>query len=214
MSGVIVARASWSKGGACSGIGIVRMRVLHAADYRRMPWKNGGGVTAEIAVFPNGAALGDFGWRVSMATVASDGPFSAFAGVDRTLSVLEGDGIALEVEGREGVRLTTGSPPYGFAADAATNARLIGGTIVDLNVMTRRGRYQHRVLRHDIDGHVRLAAGVEQAMLFCAGEGLRVGGKEFRVDLGLHDAVLLEGAQEVSVDGKARVFLIELYGAG
>ena len=149
-----------------------------------------------------------------MATVASDGPFSAFAGVDRTLSVLEGDGIALEVEGREGVRLTTGSPPYGFAADAATNARLIGGTIVDLNVMTRRGRYQHRVLRHDIDGHVRLAAGVEQAMLFCAGEGLRVGGKEFRVDLGLHDAVLLEGAQEVSVDGKARVFLIELYGAG
>jgi environmental stress-induced protein Ves len=190
------------------------MRVLQAAAYKRMTWKNGGGETAQIAVFPEGAGLDDFGWRVSMATVASDGPFSAFAGVDRTLSVLEGHGIALEVEGREGVRLTTGSLPYGFAADAATGARLIGGTIVDLNVMTRRGRYEHRVFRHEIDGHVRLAAEAHQAMLFCAGDGLRVGGEGFQVDLSRYDAVMLEGAQEISVDGKARVFLIELHRAG
>lgn len=186
------------------------MRVLHAANYRRMIWKNGGGETAEIAVFPEGVGLDDFGWRVSMATVPSDGPFSAFANVDRTLSVLEGDGIALEIEGRGGVRLTTASPPYGFAADAATSARLIGGTIVDLNVMTRRGRYDHRVLRHDIDGHQRLTNEADQAILFCAGDGLAVGGEGFRVDLGRYDALMLEGPQEISVDGKARLFLIEL----
>jgi environmental stress-induced protein Ves len=190
------------------------MRVLHAADYRRMIWKNGGGETAEIAVFPEGAGLDDFGWRVSMATVASDGPFSAFAGVDRTLSVLEGDGIALEVEGHEGVRLTTGSPPYAFAADAATSARLIGGQIVDLNVMTRRARYWHRVLCHEVGGPERLSTGADQAILFCAGEGLRMGGEGLEADLGRYDALMLEGAQEISVDGRARVFLIELYPAG
>ena len=57
-------------------------------------------MTTEIAVFPADAGLEDFAWRLSMATVASDGPFSSFAGVDRTLAVLEGEGIVLSVEGR------------------------------------------------------------------------------------------------------------------
>ncbi|MDP1908248.1 MAG: HutD family protein, partial [Hyphomicrobium sp.] len=43
------------------------MRILRAKDYRRMPWKNGGGETTEIAISPEGAALDSFDWRVSMA---------------------------------------------------------------------------------------------------------------------------------------------------
>ncbi|TIN81446.1 MAG: HutD family protein, partial [Mesorhizobium sp.] len=72
------------------------MRILRAAEYRSMPWKNGGGVTTEIAVSPSGAGLDDFDWRVSMARVELSGPFSQFAGIDRTLAVLEGEGIVLE----------------------------------------------------------------------------------------------------------------------
>jgi len=190
------------------------MRLLQAANHRRMTWKNGAGETAEIAVFPEAAGLEDFGWRVSMATVASDGPFSAFAGVDRTLSVLQGEGIALKVEGREEVRLTTGSPPYGFAADAATRARLIGGPIVDLNVMTRRGRFDHRITRHDIEGQATLTTGAEQAMVVFAGRGLRVDGEGFQADLDQYDALMLGGAQAFKVEGRGRVFLVELYGGG
>ncbi len=59
------------------------MRVIRSTDYRRMPWKNGSGETAEIAIWPDGVALDAFDWRISMARVAADGPFSAFAGVDR-----------------------------------------------------------------------------------------------------------------------------------
>ncbi|RUU10282.1 HutD family protein, partial [Mesorhizobium sp. M7A.T.Ca.TU.009.01.3.2] len=73
------------------------MRILRAAEYRSMPWKNGGGVTTEIAVSPSGAGLDDFDWRVSMARVELSGPFSQFAGIDRTLAVLEGEGIVLEI---------------------------------------------------------------------------------------------------------------------
>ncbi|MBM7325185.1 HutD family protein, partial [Agrobacterium sp. S2] len=49
-----------------------------------MPWKNGGGVTTEIIVHPAKASMADFDWRISMANVAQDGPFSIFPGVDRT----------------------------------------------------------------------------------------------------------------------------------
>ena len=48
------------------------MRILRAEDYRKMRWKNGGGETAEIAVFPQNAGLDDFGWRVSVATVEAE----------------------------------------------------------------------------------------------------------------------------------------------
>lgn len=123
------------------------MRILRAADYRTMPWKNGGGTTTEIAVSPDGAGLDDFDWRVSMARVEGGGPFSGFAGVDRTLAVLEGEGIVLDIAGREPARLTGASAPPSFPADVATTAALIAGPITDLNVMTRRGRATHTVER-------------------------------------------------------------------
>jgi len=125
---------------------------LKAANHRRMPWKNGGGETVEIAVFPENAALGDFDWRVSMATVATDGPFSIFEGIDRTLSILSGDGMALAIDGREPLLLTKISTPLAFPADVPVMATLSNGTITDLNVMTRRGRLDHTVVRLAVDG--------------------------------------------------------------
>lgn len=121
------------------------MRILRARDYKVMPWKNGGGETTEIAVSPDGAGLADFDWRVSMAKVAGDGPFSAFPGIDRTLAILEGAGIVLSVEGAEPKPLTLDSAPHAFPADAATSATLIGGTVLDFNVMSRRGKIDHGV---------------------------------------------------------------------
>ena len=44
------------------------LRVIRAAECQTMPWKNGGGETTEIAVFPSGAGLDDFEWRISMAS--------------------------------------------------------------------------------------------------------------------------------------------------
>jgi len=61
--------------------------LIRGADLVASPWKNGGGVTREVAAFPEGAALDAFVWRVSVADVAQAGPFSRFAGIDRTLAV-------------------------------------------------------------------------------------------------------------------------------
>lgn len=132
------------------------MRIIRAADCLVMPWKNGGGTTTEIAVAPEGATLNDFDWRISMAHVGQDGPFSSFPGIDRTLSVLTGAGITLAFGDGERARLDRSSAPYPFAADRAVDGLLVDGPIDDLNVMTRRGRWQHRVKR--VSGAGSLAA--------------------------------------------------------
>ena len=123
------------------------MHILRLADYKRMPWKNGKGETAEIAVFPPDAPIDDFDWRISMATIAENGAFSAFEGTDRTLSVLSGEGIVLSVEGTDEVKLTPTSAPHAFKGERTATARLIGSEITDLNVMTNRLRKAHRVTR-------------------------------------------------------------------
>jgi environmental stress-induced protein Ves len=143
------------------------MRILRAADYRMMPWKNGGGTTTEIAVSPDGAGLDDFVWRVSMARVGGSGPFSSFAGIDRTLSVLEGEGIVLDVAGQPAVPLTPASAPFFFPADLPTSAALIAGPITDLNVMTRRGRVLHSVERLAISRPVEIATEAGSTLILC-----------------------------------------------
>ncbi len=123
------------------------MRIIRAADCKVMPWKNGGGTTTEIAVFPEGAPLSDFDWRISMAHVGADGPFSAFPGIDRTLSVLTGNGIRLAFDDGETVSLDRAAAPFFFAADRGVKGVLVDGPIDDLNVMSRRGAWRHSVER-------------------------------------------------------------------
>lgn len=107
-----------------------------------MPWKNGGGSTCEIACWPPGAGLGDFGWRISIATIAQAGPFSVFEGVDRRIMLLGGDGVRLQSsDGLMDHRLDRLHVPFAFSGDAAINCTLLGGPSTDFNVMTRRGRW-------------------------------------------------------------------------
>ena len=126
------------------------MKIIRAADFRRMPWKNGGGETIEVAVSPAGAPLGSFDWRLSMARVAADGPFSVFPGVDRTLVVLTGGGIILTIGGQGSWQLRPESEPFSFPGDAAVDAKLIAGPIDDLNLMTRRELLRHQLTRKRI----------------------------------------------------------------
>jgi uncharacterized protein len=104
---------------------------LRAADRVAVPWKNGGGVTREVAVFPPGAGIADFLWRVSIAEVDAAGPFSIFAGVDRILTVLDG---RLDLGS---ISLSPGQP-FAFPGDLPIEGRPIGGPVTDLNLMMRR----------------------------------------------------------------------------
>lgn len=150
------------------------MRIIRAADCRKMPWKNGGGETTEIAVSPAGAGIEDFDWRLSMARVAGGGPFSTFSSVDRTLAVLEGDGLELTIEGMAPATLTAASQPLAFPGDAPTSAVLLGGEVTDLNIMTRRGRVSHRMQRLAISGSTELVADAGEMLVFCHSGTVRI----------------------------------------
>ena len=187
-------------------------RLLPNADHRRMPWKNGGGETVEVIVHPEGASLSDFGWRVSMATVASDGPFSVFPGIDRTLAVLTGDGMALTIEGLGERLLTPASAPLPFAADAPTTARLTGGPITDLNVMTRRGVFRHSLAHHVAKGATALAATSGQRLLLAL-DPLGVMTPDGLMGLQPLDALVFDGAETAEVvpaGDSAAFYLVEI----
>ena len=176
------------------------MRVLRSPDYKRMPWKNGGGETIEMLVSPPGASLDDFDWRISMAHVATPGPFSTFPSIDRTLSVIAGVGISLMFDD-QAVALERTSEPFRFAGDARVDGALIDGPIDDLNVMTRRGRCDHRVMRYEV---------VDSMALRWTGNigvVVAIGGS---VDLRLGDETMALAATDAVIlgDGDAREFSV------
>ena len=186
------------------------MRIIRAADCRRMPWKNGGGETIEIAVSPAGAGLDDFDWRVSMARVEVDGPFSTFPGIDRTLAILEGEGMMLEIEGRSPGTLTVGSLPLSFPADVATAASLIAGPISDLNVMSRRGRSTHSVTRFAVREPVELVAAADATFILCqAGNAHAVADGE-ELEIGRFDALLIQTGHRMRLEAEARSLFLKV----
>lgn len=185
------------------------MKILCASDHKRMPWKNGGGETVEIAVYPAGASTKDFDWRISMATVACDGPFSIFPNVDRTLSILSGAGMELTIDGCPPVTLDLDSEPYPFPADRPVFAALVSGVTTDLNVMTRRGRFSHRVIRQPTP--VSLPPAAFLRFVLATGKHTIVFGSE-KFDLGQLDCLTFgaEAADDLVISGDSEVFLIEL----
>jgi environmental stress-induced protein Ves len=122
------------------------------------PWKNGAGLTREIAVGPRGATLEHFDWRISVARIDRDAPFSAFAGIDRCITLLKGGGVRLQ-SGDGAIRhpLATVGEPFRFAGEATLTATLIDGPCDDLNVMVRRGRWSAEVRLLDTEQRLEAA---------------------------------------------------------
>lgn len=102
-----------------------------------MPWRNGRGVTRELALWPLGASLArlDFDWRISCAPVDEPGPFSPVPGLERILVVTQGAGCEL-VHGEHAPRARLRRlEPYRFSGDWPTAAELPCGPVADFNLM-------------------------------------------------------------------------------
>ncbi|MCM2313726.1 MAG: HutD family protein [Thermoanaerobaculia bacterium] len=173
---------------------MMRFELLTAEDYVEVPWKNGRGMTSEIAREPRTGE--EFDWRVSMAGITEDGPFSNFAGYNRVIVALDGAGFSLVHAEIDRSVLLGSLEPYEFSGDWATNCQLRGGPVRDFNVITARTRASARVevamgtrLHHfDCRGRVILAYCVRGALMaepttrvhafVVAGETLRVDGAD------------------------------------
>jgi environmental stress-induced protein Ves len=113
------------------------MRVQRFGEHLAMPWANGKGTSYEIA--SDRDASNQWTWRVAIAPVVEDGPFSTLPGIDRQLVVIDGNGMVLEVDGKT-VECPSGQV-VSFSGDSTTSARLINGPIVDVGLMTVKGLY-------------------------------------------------------------------------
>ncbi|MEU6822403.1 HutD family protein [Streptomyces atriruber] len=178
--------------------------VLRWSAYRSVPWKNGGGITREVA---DGAD-----WRVSVADVDGDGAFSAFPGLDRVITPVEGEGMVLTVDG-------TACPvgplsPFAFPGDATTDCRLTAGAVRNLNVMTRRGRAtaQVEIVTVTSAQEAEAACGAGEIVLVMAvTEGISVAGADGReTSLGRLDCVRRDGPGTSTVRGEGSVARIRI----
>lgn len=129
------------------------------------PWKNGAGTTREIARGPAGAEGDNFGWRLSVAEVERDAPFSVFPGVDRCIVLLRGEGMELRAADSTLVQALRPLQPFPFAGERPLSARLTAGPCTDFNAMTRHGRWRADV--RVLHGAARVAAG-HVTLLLCA----------------------------------------------
>jgi environmental stress-induced protein Ves len=118
------------------------MEIIRFAETRSEPWRNGGGVTRELASHPKAASAQDgaWDWRVSIADLTKAGDFSAFPGMERVVTVVDGELLLLTVDGAE--HPLEKYRPFRFSGDAAANGALPTGDIRNLNVITRAGSFK------------------------------------------------------------------------
>jgi hypothetical protein len=195
---------------------VVELLGPEAAPWR--PWKNGRGLTRELALWPREAAFerDDYDWRVSTARVEMGGPFSPFPGCERILVVTAGAGLML-AHGRAAPRARLRPlEPYRFAGEWPTSAELVSGPITDLNVIARRGRVrpQLELLRLG-PRRAREPLGAGQALvhLLAGAAQARVSGEEEPFELGAGASLLLAGlagGEELELAGRAPDCLVAL----
>jgi len=185
-------------------------RVVPANEYRRERWRNGAGWTREIAAEPEG----DWAWRLSIAEIEQDGPFSRFPGIDREIVLLSGNGVRLRFD-EGGVHAL--EPPHGrlrFAGEAGVHGELIDGVTQDFNLMWRRDLVDAQLWHRPLVGPMVIFAdaGTTWAVHLLAGQA------RFADDSGLPSlqagdtALLRAGDTRLRhvLDGGGEVLLVQL----
>ena len=179
------------------------LKVLRAADYPRMPWKNGGGSTEEITR-DAGEGLEGFGWRLSIADIDESGGFSRFEGYQRVISVLQGAGMNLQVDGVR-TRALLPFDAFAFKGESAVGCALIDGPIRDFNLIYAPDRYSARLQWLEASAPQRFFSSAQTLLIFSASGQVHIGlGNTHHEHLGRYDCLQLSGNRElleVSVTG-------------
>lgn len=188
------------------------LEVLRAAARAPVAWKNGGGLTREVAVHPRGSDLDGFDWRVSIAEIRVAGPFSVFPGIDRRMAVLRG-ALSLAVGGRPAVTLTPESEAAEFPGEAPVSAEPLGAPVTDLNVMTRRARCSARLARRFARATAVLEPRADTTLLVAVAD-LLVRCADAELSLSALDALRIGRAGRCTItarSGAAAFYLIEIF---
>ena len=191
-------------------------QVVGPADRRVVPWANGAGTTAVVARVPD---TDDWRWRLSLADVVEDGPFSVLPGVDRWIAVARGGRMELRAGAPDGFLRTVLDDTGGalaFSGDGDTSCRVFDGPLVDVNLMLRRGTASGALDVYEL-GPGEPWVSTARAVVVLSGrvELAAVDGEPVEgvvLDGAVFDAVVVDGAQDAPVslvaDGPARLAVV------
>jgi environmental stress-induced protein Ves len=159
---------------------VSRLTPLKPEDYRRIPWKNGGGVSVDIAIGENEI------WRFGRTPITTAGPFSDYTGFDRLQVLVAGRGLVLQTPDGE-IDVRRPFQPVRFAGETPIMSRLEAGPVEVVNLIGERSRVKLDLSVLDQGHSRRLGAGIHIA--YCPGGRavLRLDGKdhELQADVGL-----------------------------
>lgn len=155
------------------------LQLISPNQWQTQAWKNGGGITHQLARFDDNAGMR---WRVSIAEVASDGPFSRFEQTDRIIMLLEGKGFCLHGAEDKPVVLEKALVPFAFAGETAIECTLINGPVRDFNLMTRRYDIKAGLQVLSVPQALSLQL-AQESMLYLASGQLQVSFKEHSYQL-------------------------------
>ncbi len=186
--------------------------IIRLAATSPQRWFNGGGWTREIA---RGGEAVDWDWRLSVADVESDGPFSRLPGIEREIYLLEGAGMQFDFEDGEAFALTPDSPRLRFDGGRGLDSRLIDGPTRDFNLMWRRGRIAAELWRRPLVGSmvVFAEAGEVWAVHMLAGEALVSDGSGQGERIARGDTALLRAdgqRRRLALEGGGEAWVIRL----
>jgi uncharacterized protein len=185
------------------------VKILRRADYRRMPWKNGGGTTEEIAREPAEGA--GFRWRLSLASIGQSGPFSDFAGYMRVMLLLNGAGLVLRSPGEADRVLHERGDCVQFDGALAIQCTLHDGPCEDLNLMVdKREAFRARV--EDLRVGLMFEPARGETLIAVPLDGARLTLASGSAVLGAADTLLLEQGEQARLEalpgaGSTRVFV-------
>lgn len=189
------------------------IRLLQPEDYRSMPWKNGLGMTTEIAVSPMDAALHGkpFDWRMSLANVEKDCEFSRFPGYDRSIMLIEGAGMELSFDSTPSQRIDQRYEPFRFNGGWQTRCRLLDGRVRDFNVMSRREIFTHTCEVFASPSPIHLEPHSESVLIYCLNGGFHLeGSQQKQIEMNRGQTLILDkradlpGYKNLQISGSSK----------
>lgn len=158
------------------------LQLISANQWQTQAWKNGGGITHQLARSDDNAGMR---WRVSIAEVASHGPFSRFEQTDRIIMLLQGEGFCLHGAAEHTVVLDKALVPFAFAGETAIDCTLIDGPVRDFNLMTRRSDVKASLQVLSVSEALSLQLAQESLLYLVSGHiQLTYAGQSYQLDAG------------------------------
>jgi environmental stress-induced protein Ves len=144
--------------------------LLQHQNYRRTPWKNGRGMTDDIAVDEGSAPR----WRLSLATIERTAPFSDFPGYDRTFIVAGGAGVVLRPQGGQPIALDRPGALYAFPGERPIVCVPRRGVTHALNVFALRDSVAADVTLCTVERHAMWSPAAGTSYVFVVAGALEV----------------------------------------